>query len=544
MLEKLLHVNSELLISHHFCTEERDIAQKKITQTINKYRASNSKAHSLLEELTQCQDDLASERITVGYHQNTIMIFSDQLNTLEEKLHQVCNVYDSVGFRLTTSVLALEPLFWSQLPGNQHMMTHRSIITNENLADFCPLFNYITHQHHKTHLSHPIAIVKTRSHTPCFFHYHASGSGDLNDLTTGHTTIIGGNGSGKTVLMGFMDTYISCFDGRSFFFDRNRGMELYVRAMQGNYFRLTADDQHENRLMLNPFQLDDTPSNRNFLKTWITVLLTENQHQTLSAEAHLMLDQCIDFLYNEIDPKLRCLTAAVKRLPINFSHHAHLKKWIRGYEHIPDGQYAWLFDNPRDNFTTNTTQKIGIDLTYLLHQSPHILIATCMYLMHRIKLSLNGQLTSILFDEGWQILDHPYWKQQLRQDLPTLRKLNAHIVLSTQSPSSVLHSSLSAQFLDNCATHIFFCNPAANWEHYQHFGLNKREFDFIKNTPKEQKLWLYKQDNHSVICQLPLHNMRKALNIWSANQRLLNRLEQLSKNSKNQKISWQQFCEE
>jgi type IV secretion system protein VirB4 len=132
---------------------------------------------------------------------------------------------------------------------------------------------------------------------------------------------------------------------------------------------------------------------------------------------------------------------------------------------------------------------------------------------------LDGQRVSLYFDEGWQILDNEYWKHQLKQDLPTLRKLNAHIVLATQSPESVVNSALSAQFLDNCATHIFFCNGSANYEkHYRHFNLTLSEFEFLKNTPKERRLFLYKQAEDSAIAKLNLSGMEDELAVYSGNK--------------------------
>ena len=109
--------------------------------------------------------------------------------------------------------------------------------------------------------------------------------------------------------------------------------------------------------------------------------------------------------------------------------------------------------------------------------------------------------------------------EKLKQDLPTFRKLNAHIVLATQSPSSVLQSEISAQFLDNCATNIFFCNPRANFEkHYQHFNISQNEFKFIKETLPSKRLFLYKQNQMSAIARLNLSSLKDALWVYSANR--------------------------
>ena len=525
LLEKLLHLPVEMVICHHFLVEKNQDAFKKIERTIYRYDAANNKAASLIDELSTCQDDLAADRLIIGNHQHTIMILGDSIKSMEKHVDLVHSIYNEAGFRLSNSALAIEPLFWSQLPGNKHFLTHLSLITSENIVDFCPLFNYASKKKHHTHLKAPIAFIKTSSQTALPFHYHAAGSVFNHDLTPGHTTIIGGNGSGKTVLLGFMDAQIGRFQGRSFFFDRNRGMEIYIRAAGGRYFRFDGE-KNPSSVSLNPFSLPDTKMNRDFLKTWLGSLIQTEHEAYLPAELLIWIHDCVDFVYDEIEPHLRTLSVAVMRLPVDFSRWMQLNPWLRGNAQRSDGPYAWLFDNPVDQLDIEHVSKIGFDLTALLQQPSSVLMSTCFYLMHRIKLCMDGRLVSIVFDEGWQILDHPFWKHQLKQDLPTLRKLNAHIILSTQSPSSVINSSLSAQILDNCATQIFFCNAMADALHYKNFQLSEHEFDFIKNTPKEKRLWIYKQDQSSVIASLPLGHMSASLAIWSATQHTLNKMDE------------------
>ena len=140
-----------------------------------------------------------------------------------------------------------------------------------------------------------------------------------------------------------------------------------------------------------------------------------------------------------------------------------------------------------------------------MDQAQPVLVALMMYLFRRIEVVLTGQRVSVFLDEGWMYLDNPYWKSKLKQWLPTLRKRNCHIILATQSPASIVSSPISAPFFDNCATNVFFCNEKAQFEqHYRHFNITQSEFEFIKETPREQRLFLYKQGQKSAICRLNL----------------------------------------
>jgi type IV secretion system protein VirB4 len=304
-------------------------------------------------------------------------------------------------------------------------------------------------------------------------------------------------------------------------------MEIYIRACGGSYAIISPD--YPDDTCFNPFWLEDTPKNRVFLKAWLGQLLRNPHEEGLPADVEVALSNCIDYAYDSLSKFHRNLTTATQLLPLNFPRWNHLRKWLRADGIHNAGEYAYLFDHDSDQFDLKTS-KIGFDMTELMQQPNSVLTAVNMYLVHRIKESLDGQRVSIYFDEGWQILDNPYWKAQLKQDLPTFRKLNAHIILATQSPESVVNSSLSAQFLDNCATNIFFCNHKANFEkHYQQFNVTSSEFEFIKNTPTEQRLFLYKQLHESAVCQLNLRGMEDILAVYSGNKATVKLVERLRK---------------
>ena len=512
MLDNLLHIDSEFILTNHFLIEPNDVAQKKISKQIIRLDNSNDPAISQQLDLESCQDALASDKIKVGKHQNTLMIFANNLDSLNKNIQQAVKIYAEAGIILIQESIGQEAAFWSQLPGNMQHIVRATLVTSFNYIDFCPLHNYHTGLFKQNHLQQPVALLQSPAKTPIFFHFHAKGSGDLNDLTPGHTTIIGGNGSGKSVFMGFMDSQLSRFGGKSFFFDRDRGLELYVRACDGAYY---AFNPIKNKIKLNPFKLKDTPENRAFLSIWLVNLVSDNKD--ISPKISNLFASCVDYAYEHLSFDDRCLSRALDLVPIDFSLQASLDRWIN------TGCFASLFDNKDEDLDFNNN-RVGFDLTALLDNDldPNVLKSVCMYLMHRIKQTFDGSRVSLFMDEGWQLLDNDYWTEQLKKDLPTLRKLNAHIILATQSPESVISSSLSAQFLDNCATNIFFVNDKANFEkHYKHFNLSISEFEFVKNTQNSKRLFLYKQSKDSKICKLNLEGLDDILVLLSGNKRTL-----------------------
>lgn len=525
MMDPLLQVNGEYLSTHAFYPEKNDVVQRLIGRHRRKLENVSDPAVSQINALSVAQDQLASDRMMMGYHHHNLMVFGNNLEALDQSVSEVIKCYADAGFVALRENIGQEPAFWSQIPGNTKMIARSALVTSENFVDFCPLHNYRTGYRDNNHLGSAVTLLKTPSNTPYFFNFHVPGS--LNNPSKGHTTIIGGNGSGKTVAMAFLDAQLSRYGGRTFVFDRDHGLEIYLRACGGYYATLSPDNSDE--IHFNPFQLPDIAANRKFCREWMAQLVKEENESSLPADIVSAIAECVDYVYEALPQSDRCLSNAVKLLPIHFARWPHLRRWLRSNGEFPEGEYAYLFDNVSDDFQMHN--KMGFDLTHFLDVEPkQVLAALTMYLFHRLEQSFDGRLVTVLLDEGWQYLDNDYWIKKLRKWLPTLRKLNCHLVLATQSPSSVVDSSIRNMILDNVATSIYFSNPQAKREHYQNgFNLTEREFLTIKESSPEHHYFLLKQEHESCLCQLDLTGIADLLPIFSANRKsivLLNKLRE------------------
>lgn len=527
MLNKLLHLDCEFAYTNSFSIEADTVAQKKIRRHLVKMQNAEDAATSQMLQLTHCQDDIASERLKVGHHHNTLMLVADNIDDLQTQVNQVIKIYSDCAMVAIQETLGLEPAFWAQMPGNQQYIFRSSLITSQNFVDFCPQHNYKTGYIHQNHLGSALTLIETPSKTPMFFNFHSKGNGKKNDKSPGHTTIIGGNFSGKTVFMGFMDAQMHRYGGRSFFIDKDRGLEIYIRAAGGLYSIISPDYPAD--VNFNPFWLEDTPSNRSFLIQWMAQLIIKPEERHVPAAILKWLSDCVNYAYDSLQQSHRNLTNVARLLPIDFPRWDELNQWLTSDGIRNDGAYAYLFDNPEDTLNLNAAC-MGFDFTELMKQPQNVVTAVSMYLLQRIGNSLDGQRVSVNFDEGWQLLCNPYWVDKLKDLLATYRKKNAHINLATQSPQTIVASPISHLFFDNCATNIFFCNDKADYEkHYQYFGVTPSEFDFIKNTPTEKRLFLYKQGGDSAICKLNLAHMSKEMAVLSANEGTTQLLETIRK---------------
>ena len=517
IMDALLKLDCEYVSTHSFYTETKDVAQRLIGRHRRKLENVNDPAVTQIGALTEAQDHLASDRIAMGYHHNTLMVLADSQDALNRSVANVIKTYADAGFVAIRENIGQEPAFWAQIPGNIKMIARSAMVTSENFVDFCSLHNYRSGFRDNNHLGSAVTVLKTPSNTPYFFNFHTQGS--ANNPSKGHTLMIGGNGSGKTVAMAFLDAQLSRYGGRTFAFDRDRGLEIYIRACGGYYAVLSPD--HPDEIHFNPFQLPDTAVNRKFCREWMGQLIKKEGELNIPAELMDVITQCVDYVYEALPKCDRRLSNAAKLLPVHFSRWSHLRRWLRSHGDYPDGEYAYLFDNAQDNFQMH--DKMGFDITHFLDVEPKsVLVALTMYLFHCLEQSFDGRLVTVLLDEGWQYLDNAYWVQKLKKWLPTLRKLNCHLVLATQSPSSVIESPIRNMMLDNAASYIYFSNAQAKREQYKNgFNLTENEFLSIKKNDSDGRYFLLKQEHASCLCQIDLSVISDLLPIFSANRKSL-----------------------
>ncbi|WP_330178544.1 TraG/VirB4 family ATPase [Candidatus Vondammii sp. HM_W22] len=82
---------------------------------------------------------------------------------------------------------------------------------------------------------------------------------------------MGPSGSGKTVVQAFMLAQAQKYEPTCVIFDKDRGLELFVRAMGGTYLPLKKGE----KTGFNPFKIASTPRNIHFLETLVKKLVTD-----------------------------------------------------------------------------------------------------------------------------------------------------------------------------------------------------------------------------------------------------------------------------
>jgi type IV secretion system protein VirB4 len=404
----------------------------------------------------------------------------------------------NIGINPIREKMVLEQCFWAQLPANFTFIGRKSDINTMNLASFVSLHNYPTGRIRGNHWGNAVTVFDTTSGTSYFFNFHAR--------DVGHTTIIGPTGSGKTVLMNFLCAQSQKFNCRLFFFDKDRGAEIFIRAIGGTYNIIEPGE----RCAFNPLQLPDTLENRNFIAEWLRALVTVND-EPFTAEDMGRITEAVAGNY-----KLRQQDRLLRNIAPFFGIEGpgtlagRLSMWHG------EGQYAGLFDNHEDTVDLTLDSVFGFEMGEVLANRA-TLAPVLLYLFHKISLALDGTPTIVVLDEAWALIDNKIFASKIKDWLKTLRKLNALVVFATQSVEDATNSSISDTLIQQTATQIFLPNPKATEAYRTAFMLSEREFNLLKNTDPGTRFFLVKQGKDVVVARIDLSGMEEV--VWTLSGR-------------------------
>ena len=498
MFDELYRLPIEMTVSQSFGFVERGAALSRMNLALRRMRSAEDEALTLRDELAQAKDDVAAGRAGFGEHHTTIALRADDLATLDDNVAETIAQLGDMGIIAAREDIALEPAFWAQFPANFKYIARRGLVSTRNFSSLASMHNFPVGRARGNHWGDAVALLETTAAGPYFFNFH---HGDL-----GNFTVIGPSGSGKTVVLNFLLAQARKFDPRIIFFDKDRGAELFVRAIGGRYDRLRPDEAAH----LNPLQLPDTASNRQFLIDWLAMLAGGT-----SIEDAARIKDAIAANYDQPAQhrRLRHLAELFRggARPEAGDLYARLRPWWG------DGERAWLFDNEEDR-TDLSARTVGFDMTAIL-DDPVARTPAMFYLFNRVEERLDGSPAIIVVDEGWKALDDEVFVRRIKDWEKTIRKRNGIVGFATQSAEDALDSKISSAIIEQAGTQIFMVNPKARREDYiDGFGLTSHEYDLVRTLPDSAHCFLIKHGQDSVVARLDLSGEADLLSILSGRE--------------------------
>ncbi len=511
-LDGLLKSDFEFVLTQSFTALSKQGAKGFLVRHKQRLLDAKDVATSQVQEIDEALDQLMSGQFVLGEHHATLLAFGESVDEVRDHLASARSELLDKGIVAKPVDLALEAGFWAQLPANWRWRPRPMAVTSQNFLCFSPFHNFMSGKPAGNPWGPAVTVLKTVSGTPIYFNFHASpvGQNSEGQRLLGNTVILGQSSAGKTALVGFLLAQAQKFRPTVVVFDKDRGMEVAVRAMGGRYFPLRSGEPTG----WNPFQLDATSGNLLFLKDLVKDLVSAGGHGVTHRDEE-EIDSAVNTLMTLIDRGDRRLSVLVQSLPDAVTDQqdghpsvaARLRKWCEG------GQFGWVFDNPRDLLDLTTHRMYGFDITEFL-DSAEARGPMMKYLIFRTEAMLDGRRFIYVFDEWWRALSGEDFAELTKNKGKTIRKQDGFLILSTQEPDDALKEAVGKSVLQQCATLVLLSNPNADRTDYvDGLKLTESEYEIVLGLQERQ--FLVKQGSNSAVAQLDLSALQAELTVLS-----------------------------
>ena len=357
----------------------------------------------------------------------------------------------------------------------------------------------------------PLVVFPTAQGTPYQFQFHVSDK----PAAVAHTLTIGPTGGGKTTLFSFLISQSLRHPKlKAFFFDRNKGAEIFTLAVGGKYVTMNGKEKENSKdiflTRLNPLKIPDSASNRAFLRRWFSIITGQNDAISMDEIARAV---SVNFDYLPSKDRLlknlyeSCFSSAGKM-------RGELKKWIDPL------QYGDIFNEESDTLDLNA-RLTTFDFTEIL-QDEVLAPAVISYILQRINnITVSGGNPSlIMIDETAPMLENKMFRDNFIAGLQEGRKNRQAYMVAFQRANVLDKLGIGDVVRGQAQTIMFFRNPAADAADYEHWNLNPLEMAFIqgKAYPNLKRAVLLSRpvNNESVILNTELGGLGNLLRLFES----------------------------
>lgn len=526
----ILDQQFEFILNFSFLGMNKHRAKAIIQDKLNQFVSVGDKATYQQKELDAALGHIQSGTLCLGVFNCSAVC----LGNSTQDAHKNASLFRSLFLKESASTfnkvsLSAPISYFSILPAQDTLARPVPKSSRVFSSVFC-MHSYATGKQYFNPLGDGTAIMplETESKNLYHFNFHATPQHEnrIGQPDAGHTLFFGVTGSGKSVLQLALQAFTTRFDSQIFALDKDRSMEVFIRALGGDYFQLREGE----RTGLNPFQFEVNPSPK--LKLFVSKLvcsLVREEEGYLSASDEEKISTGCNTIF-EMEFKDRRLGYIIQTLPEELDNKnslvTRLKKWVG------NGQFAWVLDNPKNTFDASTFKYVGFDVTSILVRDNPVTepVLACLFFL-KDKLVMKGVSKQIptffSVEEYWLPANIPLTSEPMKNSLKVGRKLLEIMLLITQQPEDATECLIAATVKQQTVTKVFLPNPSADKEGYLSVGLTEKEFLRVKELDQNSRVFLVKQNGKTSFARLNLNGFNDELAVFSAQPKTLNAIDEL-----------------
>ncbi len=464
-------IQTEMICMNAF----RIMGAADIETTLRQRRNTTEKEDTVSTEQIDAAQSAMNENITgtqtlVNYYP-LFIIFGKTRDELTKYIDEFKKISATFGVSPIVETYASKVSWFAQIPGFD-VFPRSFKMLSKTAATSIPMSTTPTGVEKSDWGDGPLVVFPTAQGTPYQFQFHVSGA----PAAVGHTLTIGPTGGGKTTLFSFLIAQsLRHRKLKAFFFDRNKGAEIFTLAVGGKYVTMHGKEKNTDGEIsflthLNPLKMPDNAANRAFLRRWMSIITGNTDANSLDEIARAV---SVNFDYlPEKDRVLKNLWESCFASTGNM--RPALKKWVDPL------QYGDMFNDVSDTLDLQA-RLTTFDFTEIL-QDEILSPAVISYILHRINnITVSGGNPSlIMIDETAPMLENKIFRDNFIAGLQEGRKNRQAYMAAFQRANVLDKLGIGDVVRGQAQTVLFFRNPAADAHDYEHWNLNPLEMAFIQ----------------------------------------------------------------
>jgi type IV secretion system protein VirB4 len=495
-LDKFLRISSEYVIAQTLNFVDSAEAKKSFEHLDYILKVSKDSEFHKNCGLTSILENDQGNITDYGTQQMTIMIIGATLEELERSVTNVVKEIRTLGMAAIREDLHMSLCFWSQLPGNFIFFRRTSYIDTKRTASFASLDNTPSGSTENI-WGNALTLFRRKNASPHFFNLHVENNGN--------TLVVGKKASSRAPLVNFLISESSKYDPKLLYIDPYKTSKVTIKLLGGRHKTISLTAKKA-ALSLNPFSLDDTPENHEFLKEWLLMLIfPESKYNSKEEEK---VSSSLEKFLAKMPPKKRQIS-----MLLDFIEDKTIKDALSIW--CGTNKFGLLFDNARDELALGA-KMLGINIEELMTKENTAAIAPFVaYCLYKYKQTLDKTPSICIIHEASSLLEHSYFNKSLPIWLDDLTNNNALAILicDTKTP---IHPNIS-HINDKIATHLFL--PSTHPENHQkELQLTKIEIETIKDMSTMYRHFMIKQGPDNIVVELNLDGMDYAVKALNGKQ--------------------------
>ena len=420
---------------------------------------------------TAMDENISGNQTLVNYYP-LFLLFGATREELQKHIDEFKKISASFGISPIVETFASKVSWFAQIPGFD-VFPRSFKLLSRTAAISIPLSTQPRGVANSDWGPGPLVVFPTAQGTPYQFQFHVSDK----PAAVGHTMTIGPTGGGKTTLFSFLIAQSLRHPKlKAFFFDRNKGAEIFTMAVGGKYITMQGKEKNTDPMAqsfmtrLNPLKMPDTAANRAFLRRWFAIISGQSDANSADEIARAV---SVNFDYlSDQDRLLKNLWESC--FSSNGNMRPALKKWIDPL------QYGDMFNEASDTLDLHS-RLTTFDFTDIL-QDETLAPAVISYILHRINnITVSGGNPSlIMIDETAPMLENKMFRDNFIAGLQEGRKNRQAYMVAFQRANVLDKLGIGDVVRGQAQTVMFFRNPAADSNDYAHWNLNPLEMAFIQ----------------------------------------------------------------